>query len=46
MKVTLGILPGLFVSRQVFLLTMLLADAVSMRGSVVQFGSPLVVLVM
>jgi hypothetical protein len=38
-------LPGMLVSRQVILLPMLLSHPMGMRGAVVQFGGPLVVLV-
>jgi len=39
-------LPGLFMSRQVLLLSVLLRNAMGVRGFVVQFRGPLVVLVM
>lgn len=42
----LGTLPGMFMSRQVFLFPMLLRDAMGMGAAVLQFGGSLVVLVM
>ena len=38
-------LPRVLVSRQVILLSVLLGNTMSMRGEVMQFGSPLVVFV-
>ena len=39
-------LPGLLVSREVILLPILLGDTMGVRGGIVQFGGPLMVLVM
>ena len=39
-------LPRLFVSGQMFLLAMLLAGTMCMRGAVVQFGGTLMVFIM
>ena len=39
-------LPGMLVSREVILLSVLLGDTMGVRGGIVQFGGPLVVLVM
>jgi len=39
-------LPGILVSRQVILFSLLLADTMGMRGAVVQFGGSLMILVM
>ena len=45
MRVLQG-LPGMLVSREVILLPVLLGDTMGVRGGIVQFGGPLVVLVM